>query len=408
MEQELAFIGRQPILNLQQEIIAYQLFFRDSAEAVSANIQDHMQASAKVLVNTLNDIGAQGLLDDKSAFVLVSQDLLHNELLELLPPAHTVLELLEGVELNDAAMERCKALRAQGYKIALRDRADMQVEVNPGVHPFVDYIKIDILKCGIEQAALRFKRYQHLSKRIIAEKVETREEFEACKKIGFHLIQGYYFARPEILTAKVINPAFVTVLELLNMVSRDADMSHIEAGFKREPVLSFKLLSYINSVGFGLLCEIQSIRHALTVIGTKQLYRWLTLLMVTAGRNSVSPALIKTSIIRGRLTELLGESYFGKAGQDNLFTIGVFSLLDTMLGISMEEVLDKISLPDAIHDALLHRQGIYGPFLSLTEACEAADANRRLTLAESLHLSPAHVNKCHMAALSWAEQFDLE
>jgi len=184
-------------------------------------------------------------------------------------------------------------------------------------------------------------------------------------------------------------------------------MKLIEDAFKRDPALSFKLLRYINSVGFGLSCEIQSIRHALTVIGTKQLFRWLTLLMVTAGQNSISSALMKTSIIRGRLTELLGESYFGKAGQDNLFTIGVFSLLDVMLGMPMDEVLSKIDLPEVLSDALLNRQGMYGPFLSLTEACEAGNEEKLRAVASALYINPADVNRCHMSAISWAESFAL-
>ncbi|WP_020166546.1 MULTISPECIES: EAL and HDOD domain-containing protein [Methylotenera] len=405
--QSLAFIARQPILNTHQEIVAYQLLFRDSAEAKSAVIVDTDEASARILVNTLSDIGTQGLLEDKSAFILVDTELLNNELLELLPPSKTVLELLESVVLDEATLQRCQALRQAGYKIAVRDDPTLHNEVNPAVSRLVDYVKIDVHKVGVEQAAIRFKNYQFLSKKMIAEKVETREIFEACKKIGFQFVQGYYFAQPQIFTAKVINPAFVTVVELLNLVSNDVDMKLIEDAFKRDPALSFKLLRYINSVGFGLSCEIQSIRHALTVIGTKQLFRWLTLLMVTAGQNSISSALMKTSIIRGRLTELLGESYFGKAGQDNLFTIGVFSLLDVMLGMPMDEVLSKIDLPEVLSDALLNRQGMYGPFLSLTEACEAGNEEKLRAVASALYINPADVNRCHMSAISWAESFAL-
>ncbi len=405
--QKLAFIARQPILNTHQEIVAYQLLFRDSAEAKSAVIVDSDEVSARILVNTLSDIGTQGLLEDKSAFILVDTELLNNELLELLPPNKTVLELLETVVMDDAALQRCQTLRQAGYKIAVRDNPSLHMEVNPPVNRFIDYVKIDVNKVGIEQAEIRFKNYQFLAKKMIAEKVETREIFEACKNIGFHFVQGYYFAQPQIFTAKVINPAFVTVVELLNLVSNDVDMKLIEDAFKRDPALSFKLLRYINSVGFGLSCEIQSIRHALTVIGTKQLFRWLTLLMVTAGQNSISSALMKTSIIRGRLTELLGESYFGKAGQDNLFTIGVFSLLDVMLGMPMDEVLSKIDLPEVLSDALLHRQGMYGPFLSLTEACEAGNEEKLRAVATALYIHPAEVNRCHMSAITWAESFAL-
>lgn len=406
-DQNLAFIARQPILNMQQEIVAYELFFRDSAEAKSAVIEDAQQASMKVLVNTLNDIGAKGLLEDKSAFILVDAELINNEVLELLPPSKTVLQLLDTVELNTANMERCNALRQMGYKIAITDNSFLRVEKEPTVYFNIDYIKIDVRRVGVEQAIIRFKALEHLSKLIVAEKVESKETFEACKKAGFELVQGYYFAKPQTITAKVVNPAFVTVLKLLNMVTTDADMKQIEEVFKHDPALTFKLLRYINSVGFGLSCEIQSVRHAVTVIGTKQLFRWLTLLMVTAGQNSVSAALMKTSIIRGRLTELLGDSYFGKSEQDNLFTIGIFSLLDAMLGMPMQDVVSKIDLPEPISDALLNRQGVYGPFLLLAEACEDNDQEKMIALANSLYMDPSDVNRCHMQALSWAESFNL-
>lgn len=406
-DQNLAFIARQPILNMQQEIVAYELFFRDSAEAKTAVIKDDHQASMKVLVNTLNDIGAKGLLEDKSAFILVDAELINNEVLELLPPSKTVLQLLDTVELNEANMQRCNALRQMGYKIAITDNAFLRVEKEPTVYFNIDYIKIDVRRVGVEQAIIRFKALEHLSKLIVAEKVESKETFEACKKAGFDLVQGYYFAKPQTITAKVVNPAFVTVLKLLNMVTTDADLKQIEEVFKHDPALTFKLLRYINSVGFGLSCEIQSVRHAVTVIGTKQLFRWLTLLMVTAGQNSVSAALMKTSIIRGRLTELLGDSYFGKSEQDNLFTIGIFSLLDAMLGMPMKDIIGKIDLPEAISDALLQRQGVYGPFLLLAEACEDNNHEKMIELADSLYMDPSDVNRCHMQALSWAESFNL-
>lgn len=406
-DQNLAFIARQPILNMQQEIVAYELFFRDSAEAKSAVIQDSHQASMKVLVNTLNDIGAKGLLEDKSAFILVDAELINNEVLELLPPSKTVLQLLDTVELNETNMQRCNTLRQMGYKIAITDNSFLRIEKEPTVYFNIDYIKIDVRRVGVDQAIIRFKALEHLSKVIVAEKVESKDTFEACKKAGFDLVQGYYFAKPETITAKVVNPAFVTVLKLLNMVTTDADMKQIEEVFKHDPALTFKLLRYINSVGFGLSCEIQSVRHAVTVIGTKQLFRWLTLLMVTAGQNSVSVALMKTSIIRGRLTELLGDSYFGKSEQDNLFTIGIFSLLDAMLGMPMKDVIGKIDLPDPISDALLNRQGVYGPFLLLAEACEDNDHEKMIELANSLYMDPSDVNRCHMQALSWAESFNL-
>ena len=403
--QDQAFIGRQPILDAKQQIIGYELLFRHSASAQDAVIEDDLKACARVLVNTLSDMGAQWLLGDKLAFINVNEEMLHSEFLELLPPQRTVLEVLETVTPSENVVARCKELRSKGFQIALDDHIPSAESV-----PLIgcsNYVKLDIRHHGLEKAGKICAAFKALPVKLIAEKVETHEEFEACKKLGFHFFQGFYFAHPETLTARVINPSYATVLDLLNLVSKKAEMKEIETGFKRDPALSFKLLRYINSVGFGLSCEIQSIRHALTILGTQQLYRWLTLLMVTAGENATAPALMKTAITRGRLTELLGESYFDKADRDNLFIVGVFSLLDAMLEMPMDQVLDKVLLPDAVNDALLNREGVYGPFLQLTEACEGADSNRIIELAMSLQLDPDKVNSCHIAALAWVEDLGI-
>lgn len=387
MEPTQAYIGRKPVLDLQQRIAAHELIFCNdtmAAETLRAALdgQETPWQPGDKLVFIKADLGGDAV----------------RSLLPLLSPAATVFEIAADAA-DPALAERCRELRSQGYKLAL-------VGTPPENSPLIacaDYVKLDPV--AVEPAALA--RLHRLPLQLVADNVDTGEQFEASRLAGYHLLQGKYFLRPPAYTAKVINPAFATVLELLNLVSRDADMAQIEAGFKRDPALSFKLLRYINSVGFGLSCEIQSIRHALTVIGIKQLYRWLTLLMVTAGENSASPALMQAAIMRGRLTELLGTNYFDKAGRDNLFVIGAFSLLECMLGMGMPQILQKIDLPAAIHEALLTRSGIYGPFLALAEACESANMDCMRARAESLHLQPAQVNQYHLAAIVWAEELGL-
>ncbi len=399
--EEQAFIGRQPIMDVKQQIIGYELFFRHSADAQSAVFEDNLKAYSSVLMNVMGEMDAQWLLGDKLAFINVNEMMLKSDFLELMPPKRTVLEILRSVTPDAVVVERCQTLRSQGYKISL-DNPQLNAESLPLVQ-CADFIKIDIQSINAAEAAKFFNQFNAPSVKIIAEKIETVEQFEACKNIGFKLFQGFYFARPETFTAKVINPSFESVLNILNMVSQDADNKAIEAGFKRDAALSFKLLRYINSVGFGLSCEIQSIHHALTILGMKQLYRWLTLLMVTAGENTTPPALMKTSITRGRLAELLGESYFDKKDRDNLFIVGVFSLLDAILKMPMDKVLEKIQLPETVSEALLTREGIYGPFLQLTEACEDANSQRILELAELLQFDAIKVNECHISALAWVE-----
>ncbi len=399
--EDQAFIGRQPIMDLKQHIIGYELFFRHSASAEAAVFEDDFKACSNVLVNTVGEMDMQWLLGDKLAFINVNEEMLKSELLELMPPKRTVLEILKSITPSDEIVERCQALRSQGYRVAL-DNPHL-CEGSERLLPCADYVKIDIQSVDLAELGKIFMRFNASSVKMIAEKVETEKQFEACKHAGFQLFQGFYFARPETFTATVINPSFDSVLNILNKVSQDADNDVIEAGFKRDAALSFKLLRYINSVGFGLSCEVQSINHALSILGTNQLYRWLTLLMVTAGENSTPPALMKTSITRGRLTELLGESYFDKKDRDNLFIVGVFSLLDAILKMPIDQVLEKIQLPEPVVEALLNREGVYGLFLQLTEACEDSDDVRILELAELLQLDSSKVNKCHMSALAWVE-----
>ncbi|MDD2834410.1 MAG: EAL domain-containing protein [Methylotenera sp.] len=403
--EDQVFIGRQPIMDAKQHIIGYELLFRHSGDAQTAVFEDELKACSSVLVNTMGDMDVQWLLGDKLAFINVNEDMLMSQFLELMPPQRTVLEILRTVVAGEAVIERCTALQALGFKIAL-DNPQLSTQLEPLV-PLANYIKIDSQLVSEAEAAKLFFKYASPSVQLVIEKVETLEQFDAYKAIGFRRFQGFYFARPETFTAKVINPSFDSVLNLLNLVSQDSENNEIESGFKRDAALSFKLLRYINSVGFGLSCEIQSINHALTILGRKQLYRWLTLLMVTAGENTTPPALMKTSITRGRLTELLGEGYFDKHDRDNLFIVGVFSLLDAILKMPMENILEKIQLPETVTEALLTRGGIYGPFLALTEACEGADEKRILELSELLQFDAEKVNQCHVSALAWAESLGI-
>ena len=400
MEQHV-YIGRQPVVDKDQKIIGYELLFRHSKDATTAQFTDDLTAGLQVLVNALNNMGANWLFGDKIAFINVSAPILESEYLELLPANRVVLEIVENTVPTPELITRCKNLKAEGFNFALDDFL-----LTPESAPWLDiasYVKLDVQAIPQDQLAGQVAALAKYPVKLIAEKVETRAEFQICQKLNFAYFQGYHFAHPETLSAKVINPAHATVLDLLNKVRNNADIKEIETGFKRDVALSFKLLRYINSVGFGLSCEIQSIRHALTILGYSQLYRWLTLLVATAGDGSTPPALMKNAITRGRLTELLGEGFLGKSDRDNLFIVGIFSMLDAMLEMPMDDILEKLFLPETIGEALLTRQGIYGPFLALAEACEGDDIKQIEELSLPLGIEPDKVNQSHLSALAWVE-----
>jgi EAL and modified HD-GYP domain-containing signal transduction protein len=401
-----AFIARQPILNAGHAIVAYELLFRHAAHAESAQIESDADAGITVLAHTLCNMGTEWLLKGKQAFINMDTHMLSSSFSTLLPKQNVVIEVLETVQATDDVLQRLKELKAEGYRFALDDfhcRPETEAFL-----PFADFVKLDVLALSPEELAKQVKTIRRFPVKLVAEKVESLEQFNHCKSLGFDFFQGYYFARPETLVERIINPVHATVLQLLEKVRQGADVKELEALFKKDVALTFKLLRYINSAGFGLSCEVQSIRHAVSILGMQPLYRWLTLLLVTAGSNATSPAQARTAITRGRLCELLGKTSLPRSDQDNLFIVGVFSLLPAMLEMTMEQVLERVVMPEKISDALLDHSGLYGPFLALTEAMESEDAARLEDLTLSLMLSPAQVSEAHLQALGWVEQLGLD
>jgi c-di-GMP-related signal transduction protein len=221
-------------------------------------------------------------------------------------------------------------------------------------------------------------------------------------QLGVTLFQGYWFAKPVLITGQTLRPAQAAIIQLMNLVRKQASTAEIEEVLKREPTLSFNLLRFINSSGFGLNREVTSFRHALMLLGLKKLFRWAALLMTTSPAAGGSPAVSTLAVVRGRLMELLATELLAPEEVDNAFVVGVFSLLDTMLGMPMNKALEGVSLPESVTDALLHRRGILAPFLALTQACESADDDAFAALADQLHLTNQQVNWAHLQALAWA------
>ncbi|OYY94313.1 MAG: diguanylate phosphodiesterase [Hydrogenophilales bacterium 28-61-23] len=401
-----AYIARQPIVDVKHQLFAYELLFRHSAHAQSARIDTDVDAGITVIANTLVNMGTEWLLKGKLAFINMEVSMLTSSFSTLLPPEKVVIEVLETVQATPALLERLSELKEAGYRFALDD-----FQVSPETEPLLalaSYVKLDVLTRTPSALAEEVMALRKYPVELIAEKVETPEQFRHCQSLGFEYFQGYYFAHPENLAAKIINPVYGTVVQLLEKVRGGADTKELETLFKKDVALTFKLLRYINSAGFGLSCEVQSIRHAVSILGMQPLYRWLTLLLVTAGGAPTMPTLARTAITRGRICELLGTVCLSKGDQDNLFIVGVFSLLPAFLEMPMDQVLERIVIPDTLIDALSDRSGLYGPLLALAEAVESGACEALETLASSLMLTPDQVSHAHLQALAWVEQLGLD
>ncbi|BBF86501.1 predicted signal transduction protein [Aquitalea magnusonii] len=407
MTTQSAFIGRQTVLNRNQQLIGYELLFRASQEASSVGPHSELQADTEVLVNTLNNMGTSWLIGNKLAFINVGEAMLTSDFLELLPPRRVILDIAPNISPSSELLSRARHLRSLGFGIALDD---FSFEAQSAAFlEFANYVKLDIQNRDanhFQVLAARLRSYPVIR---IAERVETHEQYHLCKELGMDGFQGYYFARPETLSAKVIHPTFSNALELLNLLRMDADLRQVEQILKRDVALSYKLLRYVNSAAAGLNTTISSFSHAVTVLGYKKLYRWLTLLLVTASDDGhAPPALQKTAVTRGRFMELMGEQLgLNHDDCDNLFIVGMFSLLDVLFDMPMSSILEHLQLPSGIIAALSEHKGQMGKLLQLAKTCEDGQLNGVAELCSQLQLSAQQLNQAHVAALAWVEDLGL-
>ncbi len=372
---EKFFLGRQPILDKGQQIVGYELLFRSAENLLAANFLDSQVASASVILIALSDFGFQDVLGRHKGFFNVTYQMLMSDAVELLPKDRVVIELLESIMADQDVVDRCRDLKALGFTLALDDHI-----YSPSFHEIydlVDIVKLDVLQIPPHELADTVKRLRAWPLTLLAEKVETTEEYEICAKLGFDLFQGYYFAHPVVLKQNKVDVTKLAMLQLMKQVSDENDISEIEETFKQNPGLTYNLLRLVNSVGMGLRERIKTLRHALMVLGLDQLKRWVTLaLYANNDSNGVQSPLLEIAAMRGKLMEHLVGSLSQPGGKDHAeraFMAGVLSLIDVLFEVSMPELVEKLNLVDDVRTALLERKGGLGDLLLLAEKLELAD-----------------------------------
>ena len=404
-EADVAIIARQAIVDEHRAVFGYELFDRSTAN------DSHSAASdAAMLFNALSHADNEALVGKKMVFINCTHESLAGGHLELIHPDKVVLEipiLADDVSQDEIDMRVSvfSELRKRGFGLAFDQRALKRNYAS--WLPLASFIKLDMttFKPELAEPLIRFARSQTKAE-LIAEKVETEDQYKAMAGHGIKLFQGYWFARPSLVKTQTLRPMQATVIQLINLVRKQASTTEIEDLLKKDPTLSFNLLRFINSSGFGLSCEITSFRHAVMILGLKKLFRWAALLMTTSRLGGTPPAVGTTAVVRGRLMELLAGELLSPEDCDNAFVVGVFSLLDAMLGMPLAKALDSVALPEQVTDALLHNKGLFAPFLQLTIACETGDDAAFAQAADALQLSNRQVNWAHLQALTWAETLD--
>jgi len=392
------YIVREPLLDATQRVIGYELLWQQSGQALPAA---DLEALVGFVAGNVNHPEHGWLLRDKQLFLDAVPAMLSTDALFDLPPEYTVLSLPAHYLMDADARAAVKAVRAGGVGISLRG---LEVKhLTPALAPYASHVEMRFAGINVAAQARSYAAARQSSLRMVGRPVTNWIDYDACASLGLDAFVGKLHLTPRPGNPVTgLNAAQTIILQLMQMVQNNDDIPKLESVLKRDPALTYKLLRNINSAGFGAGREVQSIRQAISLMGYAPLYRWLTMLLASASASGYSPVLMETAVVRGRLTELLGLHSLPKGEAENLFVAGMFSLLDRLLGIPMKEVLETIPLPPEVVRALMSREGMYGPYLALAEACELS-SNLVGALAGSLELNPLEVNKAHLSALAWAQ-----
>lgn len=398
---EEAFIGRQAILDQQQKVYAYEILFRSGLKNAFDPTLDGNVATQSVMVGAMLEFGLKKLVSDKKAFINFTEQNLLNRAPKLLPPENVVVEILENVQPTPEIVEAVRELKAEGYKIALDDFVLL-----PGYEPLIemaDIIKVDfrITTDPEERQKLREILPSHV--RLLAEKIETEEEFHQAMAFGYVLFQGYFFCKPAILRQKKLTSNALSRMRLLKEINRqNVDFASMTNVISSDTNLVHKLLTYINSAGIGLLNHVSNLKQATVLLGASGVKRWVTLISLQTFSEDKPPELFTLSLLRAKFCELIaGELKRPGLTQDAGFLIGMFSLLDVLLMLPMEEVLKEVALADDLNAALLGEDNDLRRILDLVIAYEKGDWDKVIACCEREHIPVDHLKPKYDAVLEW-------
>jgi c-di-GMP-related signal transduction protein len=369
------FLGRQPILDQTEAVVGYELLFR-SGEENKADVLSPVQATADVVCQTFAELGVAAALGEKKAFINCDESFLNDDAVELLLAHNVVLEVDAKVIDTPGVVERCKDLRRRGLEFSLSGVSEFSDSLKR-MAGTASFVKVDARDCGPQTAPL-VARLRSIAPQLLAFKVESAATMTCCKRAGFALFQGYYFAKPSIIEGRKLDPSTQGVLQLISLLQRDSESSELEQAFKREPALAINLLRLTNSVGVGLVNKVASIRQAIAVLGRRQLQRWLQLLLFSYGRNHApirNNPLMQLAALRACLLEVLARQCFPekRALPEAAFLCGLMSLVPAALGIPMTDVLAAIALAPEARRALSQHDGDLGTLLELVERYDEND-----------------------------------
>lgn len=398
------YVARQPVFTAKMDIWGYELLFRHTATAEGAVITDGAQATTQVIADGFA-LAAQGIQKGIKALINFPRNILVSPIPYVLPADRCVIEILETVAPDQIVLDACHELKKHGYVLALDDFVG-----NPGFEPLcaiADIIKVDVLSKKPTEVMDLVQKLAPYKAKLLAEKVEYREMFNVCKRLGFEYFQGYFFSKPEILPGRKLALSQSTKVRLLRELSMpDSEFSRLIEIVQTDLSISYRLLRYINSAYFGLQSQIESIQRAVSMLGRSNLRRWLQVIILSdMSTSDKAQELVRISVQRGRFLQLLADSPVTVPfEQDSMFLFGLFSLLDAILDQYMEQILDEIPIDPQIRLALTESQSPHAKWITLLDELDRGNWTRLEEIAQTMGLPMSVVNQAALDASEWTQE----
>lgn len=393
------FIARHAILDLHSQCVGYELLYRN-ADTDQANVDDGSQASLQVFDST-HLFGVEALCGEFKAFVNCTRDVLTGDLINILQPARTVLEIVETVHADKDLLDVCRRLKTSGYALALDHFA--LGEDREAFLPIADIVKVDIHTASPELTLFVQERAK-VGTKLLAERVETRDEYETARALGFELFQGFYFCKPQVMAAKSLGPSRINNLRLLQAtVNAELKFSELETIIKEDAALCYRLLRFINSAEFCLRSSVQSIRHAFALLGERNTRRWVLLTCTVMMGDDRPPELLRCALLRAKLMELISPG--AKCSEYEGFLVGLLSLMAVIL--DSPSIATRLEVPVNVSAALAEKGGRLGDLLKVAISYERSEWEECQAIARTLNLGEAELSKAYVEAVRWVSKIPI-
>lgn len=394
-------MAKQPIFDRLERVIAYELLFRSGTENLFTDL-DGNRASQSVLNSVVHVFGLASLTGGKPAFVNFTRDLLVSRLAYVIPPNQLVVEILETVEPDDEVIKACQELRQSGYRIALDDFV-----LRPGYERLLsvaDIVKVDFLQTKGDDRKQLSQTLARSKILLLAEKVETPEDFEEAVRLGYHYFQGFFFCKPEVISSSEIPSHKLAYLRLMVELNRpEIDFGYLESVLKSDISVSYKLLRYINSAAIGLRYPVTSLRQAMVLLGEQNLRRWILLALTTFLLEDKPQELCLLGVIRGRFCKLICQKLGWQMLGVDPFLVGFLSILDALLDRPLPELLEELPVAPEIKDALLGKPTFLGSVYKIVTAYERAEWDKATELAKKVNLPEEELPLLHCESVVWSD-----